>query len=256
MRGFYAAIARFYDAENADKDDDIDLYIDLAGDYGGPLLDVGCGTGRVMFPLAQAGYTVHGIDSEQAMLQRAQQRLEAMPHLRDKLYLHHGDARTFDAMPTQFRLTLVPYNGLMHFHDQEAQLAVLRRLRAWTLDDGLLVLDLPNAAEMFGAPDSEALTLERIFLEPETGHQVMQQSVSVLDRTEQLLRVTWIYDEITGTGTVKRTVAPLMLYYFFRNELQLLLRAAGFEVDQVYGDTAYGPFEDGCERMVVFARPV
>lgn len=256
MPGFYATIARFYDAENTDKVDDLDLYLDLAGDYGGPLLDVGCGTGRVMFPLAEAGYTIHGIDNEKAMLERAEDRLKLSPNLRERLILHHGDMRTYDAMPVKFKLSLVPYNGLMHFHDQDTQLAVLRRLRTWTHDDGLLVLDLPNAGEMFASQDTEAVTLERTFLEPETGHMVMQQSVSVLNRTEQLMRVTWIYDEITGDGTVKRTVAPLVLYYYFRSEIQLLLKASGFEVQDIYGDTAFGPYEEGCERMVVFARPV
>jgi SAM-dependent methyltransferase len=261
MAGFYATVARFYDAENADKTDDIDLYLDLAADFdaaeGGPLImDVGCGTGRVMFPLAEAGYVVHGIDSEQAMLDRANARLAAAPTLRERLFLHHGDVRTFTLPPQlRFHLMLVPYNGLMHFHDQATQLAVLRRLRAWTHDDGLLVLDLPNAGDTFGSLDNEALTFERTFLEPETGHLVMQQSVSTLNRTEQLMQVTWVYDEITGEGLVRRTVAPLRLYYYFRSEIALLLGATGFQIDGVYGDTAWGEFGEGSERMVVLARP-
>lgn len=252
--GFYATVARYYDVENTDKTDDIAFYIGLAEEYGGPLLDVGCGTGRVMFPLARAGYLIHGIDNERAMLERAEERLNGMPGLRDKLVFHQGDVLIYD-MPQTFKVTTVPYNGLMHFHDQNTQLALLKRLRSWTDDDGLLVLDLPNAGEVFATQDTEALTFERTFLEPETGHMVMQQSISVLDRTEQLLRVTWIYDEITHDGTVQRTFAPLVLYYYFYNELRLLLDKAGFEVEAVYGDTEYGPYEDGCERMIVLAKP-
>lgn len=256
MAGFYAHIARFYDAENTDKNDDIPFYLALAEEYGGPILDLGCGTGRVMFPLAEAGYEVHGIDNEQAMLDRAHERIQRVkPATAQRLHFHHGDAAAFD-MPVRFKLSLVPYNGLMHFRDQETQLAVLRRLREWTDDDGLLVLDLPNAGDVFGTQDSEALTFERTFLEPESGHMVMQQSISYLDRTSQLLQVTWIYDEITADGTVKRTFAPLLLYYYFFNEIKLLLSAAGFEIDDVYGDLDYGPFEDGAERMIIVARPV
>lgn len=257
MTGFYSTIIRYYDAENADKVDDIGLYLELAQEHGGPILDVGCGTGRVMFPLAQAGYELHGIDNDEAMLERAGERLrDEYPHLQRSVHLHMGDVRTFDAMPSKFNLTLVPYNGLMHFHDQETQLNVLRRLREWTADDGLMVLDLPNAGDVFGTQDTEAVIFERTFLEPESGHMVMQQSVSTLDRTSQLLRVTWIYDEITADGTLKRTFAPLTLYYYFYNELRLLLSATGFEIDAVYGDAEYGPFEEGCERMIVLAAPV
>ncbi len=94
MPGFYATIARYYDAEHSDKTDDLVMYSQLAATYGGPILDVGCGTGRILFHLAQEGHTVHGIDSEAAMLERAQIKLEGLPHLRDQLRLIHGDVLT------------------------------------------------------------------------------------------------------------------------------------------------------------------
>ncbi len=255
MPGFYGTIARFYDAENNDKDDDLDLYLELAAEYGGPIIDIGCGTGRVMLPLAQAGYEVHGIDNEEAMLQRAERYRATDPMLQKNMVLHHGDVLTY-ALEQQFMLTLVPYNGLMHFHEQSAQLELLNRLRGWTHPDGLLVLDLPNAGEVFATQESDSVMMERTFLEPESGHMVMQQSTSYLDRVTQLFRVTWIYDEIDEDGVVRRTVAPIILYYYFFSEVRLLLRLAGFQVEAVYGDTQQNPYEDGCERMVVFARPV
>ncbi|MBC8171271.1 MAG: class I SAM-dependent methyltransferase [Anaerolineae bacterium] len=254
MPGFYSTIARYYDAENTDKNDDLDFYLELAEEHGGPLLDVGCGTGRVMFPLAEAGYEIHGIDNEPAMLQIAHDQLNVAPELRKLVHLHAGDVRDYN-MPVKFKLTLVPYNGMMHFHDQETQLAVLRQLRKWTRDDGYLVLDLPNAGDVFASQDTEAITLERTFLEPETGHMVMQQSVSYLDRVTQLMRITWIYDEITGDGEVKRTFAPLTLYYYFYSEIRLLLALTGFDVVEVYGDLGFGEYGDGCERMIILARP-
>jgi SAM-dependent methyltransferase len=256
MPGFYSTIVNYYDAENTDMDDDIPFYMQLAEEYGGPLLDVGCGTGRVMFPLAQAGYQVHGIDNEQAMLDRAEEMLGHQPQLKPLMHFHYGDVTTYSEMNEKFALTLVPYNGLMHFLDQEQQITVLRQLRQWTRDDGLLVLDLPNAGPVFGSQDTEALTLDRTFLEPVSGHMVMQQSVSVLDRTDQTMRITWIYDEITDDGTLKRTVAPLILYYYFLSEIKLLLKLTGFEIDEVYGDLDQGPHSDAADRMIVLARPV
>jgi SAM-dependent methyltransferase len=255
MPGFYGTVARFYDAEHLDKTDDLQLFCQLAGDYGGPILDVGCGTGRVMFHLAQEGHDVHGIDNERAMLDYARQKAQAMSHLNDRLTFHYGDVLRYD-LEARFKLVLLPYNALMHFHEQDVQLALLHRLREWIDDDGLLVLDLPNAGETFATEDSDSVILERTFIEPETGHLVMQQSVSQLDRVTQMLQVTWIYDEITGDGTVRRTYAPHRLRYFFYPELRLLLLHTGFEVQAVYGDTDRNPFEDGCERMIVLARPV
>jgi SAM-dependent methyltransferase len=252
---FYATIARYYDAEHTDKTDDLALYSELAAAYGDPILDVGCGTGRVMFHLAQEGYTVHGIDSEYAMLERAKIKLDMFGHVRDKLRFHHADVLTHD-FDTTFKMALLSYNALMHFHEQADQIALLTRLRGWLAADGLLVIDLPNAGEAFAAPDSDTITLERTFIDSESGHLVMQQATSYLDRVEQLMRVHWIYDEITGDGTLKRTLAPVIFRYFFYPEIALLLRATGFEVDAVYGSTDRDPFEDGCERMIIFAKPV
>ncbi len=255
---FYAQIARYYDAENTDKDDDIPFYLDLAERHEGEtILDIACGTGREVFPLARAGHTVHGIDIEPAMLERAEAVLEREPKLRNKVKFVQGDIRKENQLPAkQYGLTIVPYNGLMHFHTQDDQLAVLKNLRKWTEDGGTLVLDLPNAGDVYATEDTDAIILERTFLEPETGHLVMQQSVSTLDRTAQILRVTWIYDEITADGTLKRTFAPLTLYYYFLSEITLLLSVAGFEVEEVYGDLDYNDYEDGCTRMVIFAKAV
>lgn len=255
MSGFYATIARYYDAEHTDRTDDLALYSELAEEYGGPVLDVGCGTGRVLFHLAQEGHVVCGIDSEPAMLDRARRKLTAFPHLRERVTIHQGDVLVYE-LDTTFNLVLLSYNSLMHFHDQPQQLALLRRLRCWTALSGALVIDLPNAGETFATQDSSALTLERTFIDSETGHLVMQQAVSYLDRVQQLMHVTWIYDEITGEGVVHRTVAPVVFRYFFYPEMQLLLTQTGFEPAAVYGDAERNPFADGCERMIVLARPV
>jgi hypothetical protein len=142
----------------------------------------------------------------------------------------------------------------MHFHTQADQLKLLRRARTCLAKGGRLAIDLPNAGEAFGAMDNESVTLERTFLEQETGHLVMQQSVSHLDRTEQLMNVTWIYDEISEEGVVKRTLVPVTVRYFFLNELDLLLQAAGLALDEVFGDFDRYPYLDGCPRMFVVAK--
>lgn len=253
MSSFYATIARYYDSEHHDKDEDLPLYSELADESGSPILIVGSGTGRLMIHLAQVGHTVHGIEIESAMLERAHRKRDALPHLQNKLVFHQGDALKF-SIDAKFLLVIIPYNTLMHFLTIEDQKALLRRIREVLALDGLLVIDLPNAGEAFASQDSEAVILERTFLERDTGHLVMQHSVSRLDRVEQLMHVTWIYDEITADRAVERTVVPVTIHYFFFNELRLLLEVCDFQVEAVYGDFDRSPFEDGCPRMVVIAK--
>ncbi|MEO8611100.1 MAG: class I SAM-dependent methyltransferase [Chloroflexota bacterium] len=250
---FYATIARYYDAEHVDKTDDLAMYSSLADEYGSPIFEFGAGTGRVMLHLAQEGHTIHGIDMEAAMLDRAKRKAEGLPHLKDKLKFFQGDILKYKT-DQKYKLALVTYNGLLHFHTQEQQLEVLKQMRALLDDDGALVLDLPNPGDSFAAQDTDALILDKTFIDPETGHLLMQYSVSQLDRTEQLLHVTWIYDEVDGDGIVHRTFAPVIWRYFFYAELRLLLSLTGFEVRDVYGSTDFEPFGDGCERMIVVAK--
>lgn len=253
---FYNTVARFYDAENADKTDDIDFYLELADEYDGAILDVGSGSGRVVLPLARAGHTVYGIDNNDPMLQYAQQRIDKQPDAYETLTLVNGDVLDADALPdVKFGMVLLTYNLLMHFHEQDEQLTLLKRMREVIAPNGVLVIDLPNAGEMFATPDSDEITLERTFIDPQTGHMVLQQAVSTLDRATQFMRVLWIYDEVTGDGTVKRTVAPKLFRYFFPYEVQLLLKLSGFHLEQTYGDTDGTPFEDASPRMIMLATP-
>ena len=253
MSGFYARIARYYDSEHLDKTEDFDFYRELAEEYGAPVLIIGAGTGRLLLDLAAAGFETHGIEIEAAMLERAQQKREQAPQaVQGRSRLIAGDALTV-ALDGQYQVAAVPYNTLMHFHSQEAQIRLLQRCRAWIAPGGVLAIDLPNAGAAFAAQDTGAVVLERMFLEQETGHLIMQQSVSELDRAAQLMHVTWLYDEIGADGMVQRTVAPVVNRYFFYPELRLLLERAGFDQIEVYGDLDRSPFVDGCPRMVVLA---
>lgn len=254
MSAFYDTVARFYDAETSDRTDDLAFYSELVGQTGGPVLDVGCGTGRVLLHLAQEGVEAWGVDDSRAMLDRLARKLRAMPHLAPYVKAEQGDILKYET-GERFALVLLTYNALMHFHDQDIQIALLTRLRGLLKEDGLLVLDLPNAGETFATQETDALIHDRSFIEPESGHLVMLHSTSYLDRATQLLRVQWIYDEITGDGTLKRLVVPHVLRYFFEPEIRLLLKLTGYEVEAVYGDMDENPFEDGSERMIVTARP-
>lgn len=252
MSAFYSTVARYYDAENRDKTDDLAMYSQLAAESSGGILDVGCGTGRILLHLAQAGHAAHGIENDRAMFARLQRKLDQLPELRQRIACEFGNA-AIHRFERDFGLALLSYNALMHFHSLEEQVALLGNLRGCLAPGGKLVIDLPNAAVAFAAEDSDALNFERSFLDPDSGCLVMLQSVSFLDRARQILNVEWIYDEIDGDGIVKRLIAPHQLRYFFLPELRLLLERCGFCIDAVYGDTEGAPYDAESERMIVHA---
>ncbi len=255
MSAFYTAVARFYDAENSEKTDDLNMFSRLAADFPGEILDVGCGTGRVLLHLAQDGHRVHGIDNDRAMLDRLERKLESQPDLRDLISFQQGDVLQFQH-DLNFHLILLTYNALMHFKEQQQQIALLQNLRHCLADNGLLVIDLPNAGPVFASEDSASPTLERRFLDPKSGHLIMLQSISYLDRATQVLHVEWVYDEIDGDGTVKRMIVPHRLRYFFLPELRLLLERCGLRASAVYGDTEGAPYDADSDRLIVHAQGI
>jgi SAM-dependent methyltransferase len=249
----YTALVRTYDAETGEMRDDLEAYHTLARRFGGPVLDVGCGTGRVAFDLAAEGYAITGVDTSAPMLERARQRAgrEAVDAARIRWL--EVDITAL-ALEERFGFAVFAYNGFMHITEQPAQQAALSHIAAHLKPGGGLALDLPNPVEMFRVEDTPGLVLERIFDDPETGEQVMQQSLASVDRAEQIMSVTWIYDHIAADGIVRRRIAPVRLRYTMAAELRLLLEQAGFARIALYGDYDFSQYSEDSPRLLAVAE--
>lgn len=248
----YAKLARYYDAENADLVEDLPAYLTLAERFGEPVLDVGCGTGRVSFYLAGNGLPVTGIDSSDAMLQRAQERAGRHASVSSQITWHHADV-TQMKLGEQFGFVIYAYNGFMHLTEQSQQIAALERIAAHLEPGGGLVIDIPNPVTMFLSDDVPGLVLERTFTDGQTGHVVMQQSLASVNRATQVMSVTWVYDRIEPDGLVHRDVIPVRLRYTMGAEMRLLLDRAGLRGVELYGNYDFSPYGEDSPRLFVVA---
>ncbi|MBN1427443.1 MAG: class I SAM-dependent methyltransferase [Anaerolineae bacterium] len=251
MNDPYAALVRYYDAETADYAVDIPAYSLLADRFGGPVLDVGCGTGRIAFALARQGIATIGIDTSQPMLDRARSRQADITQPIQPVW-HHIDV-TEMALNDRFGLAIFAYNGFMHLLEQHRQLAALNKLAAYLKPGGGLAIDIANPIEMFRVEDTPGLVIERQFADPETGQPVMQQSLATVDRATQIMSLTWVYDRIGPDGVVHRDLVPLQMRYTMASEMRLLLRQAGFSDIELCGDYDFSPYEEESPRLFVIA---
>jgi SAM-dependent methyltransferase len=242
----YEQLARFYDLEHADLTADLIFYLHFARQAGGPVLEVGCGTGRILLHLVEAGIDVAGVDSSPAMLAAARNKLGG------RIPLIEGDMRTVK-LPNQFPLVIVSINTFLHLQTTHDQLAALENLARHLVPNGRIIIDLPAGDELAHQDPDSRLTLERVLFDPTTNHRIMKLVASRIDWATQRQEITYVYDELLPEGGVRRCVVPMTLRHVFRYELILLLERASLKLETLYGDYDLSLYGEGGPRMLAVA---
>ncbi|MGI8857820.1 MAG: class I SAM-dependent methyltransferase [Thermomicrobiales bacterium] len=251
----YEMIAALYAAEfpPAEMDDpDAAFLLAFASRTGGPVLDLGCGAGRFLVPLAEAGYTVTGVDTAAAMLAEAGAAV-ADAGLTEKVTLRQDDFRSLATLgDARCALAFCAQNTFLHMPDTTAQEVALRAIATHLRPGGLLVLDLihPNP-ELLGAYYG-AITHEATFASA-NGCRVDRFVSAFYRAATQTVEATWFYDITAPDRTLQRIVVPFTMRLIGRYEIELLLREAGFAIEAIYADTDLSPLDDGADRMIVVA---
>ena len=258
MNDMYDQIAPYYDLTHADLTDDIPMILSLAKEAGSPILELGCGSGRLLLPLAQAGYSVTGLDNSQAMLAYAKDKLANEPaNVQERVTLVEANMTNF-TMPEEngrFHLAIIPYNTFLHL-DSSGKTAALKRIRRVLQKDGRLFIDLINPFIIANSPNDHSLILENSFTDPETGSVILQLASHQVDDQKQHLVITWVYDASPPSGgPIQRTVALAEYHYLFPHQLELLLQETGFRLSSLVGDYDETPFNEECERLLLTAVP-
>jgi SAM-dependent methyltransferase len=246
----FDALARYYDWEHDDYDVDIPLFQDFARRTGGPILELACGSGRLLAPLLELGERVVGIDSSGPMLERARQVLDKAG-LSRRVALHQADVRQFD-LGERFQLAIFGLDSFGLLPTIDDQLAALRCIRQHLAPGGLLVLDVSNGNGR-GAEPTDELVLQYEGTDPETGQPLSKWTARSTDHGEQVDHYTYFYDETGEDRVVRRSTVRLDLRYFGRFELELLLQQAGLVPETFYGSYDLAPFGAGCERLIAVA---
>ncbi len=129
MQAYDKEDAALYDYYSAGLAGDVEFYVEQARRARSGVLEIGCGTGRILFPIAEAGIPVVGLDRSSDMLALAAARLEQLPaRVRRRVTLVQGDARRL-SLDRRFKLVMVPYRAFMHLLTPADQRKALRSIR-------------------------------------------------------------------------------------------------------------------------------
>jgi SAM-dependent methyltransferase len=249
-RNPFDRFARLYDWEHDRYLADVDVHMAFAGRFGGPVLELACGSGRLVAPLAAAGFNVTGVDSSPAMLERARQRLAARG-LQAQLVEQRMEALTLDA---RYRTIIIGLDSFGLLVRRDDQLGALRAARQHATHDGRLILDLANGNLRGASEPPEELLHDLTMPDPETGRPITKFILRRPRPAEQLDELMFFYDEQDERGYLKRSMVELRLRWFTRFELELLLQAAGWQVDELYGAYDLTDFGPDSERLLIVAR--
>lgn len=236
---------------------DVEFYVDLARRWGGPVLDLGGGTGRVAWPLAEAGFDVTSLDLSAPMLARSEaKRALASPAARSRVILVQADLRDF-ALPTRFGLAIAPFRAFQLLRSADDQRAALATIHDHLRPGAVLVLHLFDPLLDACVPfDGVPAQPDRGTVVLPSGHRV---TMRVLRRTTdplvQVLTEVWEFTELDDDGNaIRREEETLRMRWTYRFEMRYLLELSGFEVEAEHSDFQGSPPEYAAEQVWIARR--
>jgi SAM-dependent methyltransferase len=239
---------RLLASQYAQFDEDLPLWKALAQRQGGPILELGCGPGRVLAALLPQGHAVIGLDHSHEMLLLARAELGAQ--FTQPVSLVQADLRRF-RLGARFSLIFIACNTFAELDDSDAD-AALKCIRAHLSEYGVLALDLPPASEWRWAESGEPLMA---YVETRSDNPVQVYARGSFDREGGRYRVRWLYDELFPDGGVVRHEIDTVYHLRGPERVRELVAAAGFPTSHAYGSYHLEAYQPNSERLIVLASP-
>lgn len=229
------------------------MYLDLAREHGDPVLELGCGTGRLLIPLAAAGHTITGIDLSRDMLTRCQEKLDIEGKATaERVSLVQGDIRRFE-LGRKFNLIMAACNTILHCTATQDLLAVFATAREHLAPGGVFVVDfcIPNVKSMI-----ESGGEEEVFevIHPVRGTRIVDTYKATFDFVRQIETVDTRLEEWDGHSLLRSACARSQRGIYFPREVALALRFSGFKVAKTWKGYRRGPLVQTSRDIVCICK--
>jgi len=238
---------RHYDQLFANGSEDLPFWISQANQYGDPVLELACGTGRITIALAQAGFDVTGIDNAEGMLREARRK---SAEAGVKVEWAKADMRDFD-LGRAFSLIILPANTLCHLLDLNDFEACLASVRKHIAPNGRFVINVfvPKIELLINEPGKRSPFSE--YDDPDGRGRVIVAESYVYEPDTQIKRIK-TYRSIPGED--KELEGELNMRMYFPQELDALIKYNGFVVEYKYGSYDQAAFDAESEKQLVVCR--
>lgn len=249
-RDRYLVEAELYDVFWAGLNDlDLPFYRSLTEELGGPLLELACGTGRVLLPCTPAAGSAVGVDWSESMLEQARARATA-EGFDATVELVPGDMRGIRLGRT-FPLVIMAGQPLWHLPTDDEWLAALRTAREHLAPGGRFAAGLPVPRFESMAAVHQQPSFAGEVRHPRTGQRIAVWDVTAFDIAEQSVTRRRVYEALDEEGlVVERRHTLLTNHYRYPREVLRLLRESGFRLEHTYGGYDRRPFGPDAEHLV------
>lgn len=248
-----------YDLLTGDYKADLDFYLGLIQAAEGPVLELACGTGRILLPAAEAGATIWGLDQSQIMLDHALTKIARFPEsVQRRITLRQGNMQDFD-LAERFALVIIPFRSFLHLMTVADQMAALGAIRHHLAPGGRLALNffqpsLPMIVAHLGSTRPGA-NLLRKWIDPASGNEVVCWESRRYRPAEQIIDEVRILDHVDqDSQVVDRVYRRFSLRWIYRYEFEHLLARTGFELEAIYGGFDRSPVQEDSGELVWIAR--
>ncbi len=239
-----------YPAEYYDEDytigipdrGDIPFYRKYAQQQGPPVLELGCGTGRILIPIAESGIETFGLDMSREMLGICETKARALNLKNVHLKSSSMDHFQYDE---KFSLIYVPFRSFQHLLTTDQQKRCLELVREHLTDNGMFILDVfaPNIERLAGYGKKQEWEKEFSRKNEQTESTITRYYQARPDLAAQTIEVSMQWEERDAEGSVvARKKGEFKLRYTFRFELEHLLAASGFD-SVIYGHFDERPYD-------------
>ncbi len=246
---FDSFTASLYDRQYDFQTQDKEFYLNECKKAGGKILEVACGTGRLLIPALEAGFHIEGLDLSGEMLNVLRGKLREKD-LETKL--HQQNMLDF-ALDDKYALIYIPFTSIFILQTQEDQINCLKNCRNHLADGGRLIVDFfVNSCLMTVEQDNSIRFVKEIKCENQT---IMIYETVRNNAVKQKKNIWYKYEFYNEKGLLlKNELRTISLRWIYPDEFKLMAKLAGFEEIEIYGSFNYGPLVNDRQRLVGILR--
>ena len=230
--------------------EDIPFWMEMAARHGDPILELGCGTGRILMPIAQEGYQVFGLDNDYSMLEVLKKN--PLLNTMGQLNVIQADAATFH-IAIQFELVIMPCNTFSTFNEKERR-EILNQVSAHMATGGAFVASITNPELLLSLSHHRDAEIDEIIQHPVTGHPV--QVVNSWERKGYIFEVNWHYDHLLPDGIVERVTLQVNHHIVNKDKYNAEFSNAGLSLSCVYGGYDFSNYQPDSVYLILMGKKI